>query len=225
MIQPIGPEVLVVQVLHRGRDPGPHVHAVGDVTDGDLVLAMMRPQHLPRLARHPPVQVRNPVGVPGHLEREHRHAQRLAVILGADPPEAEELLARQAQRAPQGLEVLVDQLGREAIVPGVDGGVGGEHRRLRHVLGHRPEVRPRGLHAQACELERGEGAVPFVQMQPAPVDAGRPQRPHAAHPEQQLLTDAHPLITEVKARPQPRGSRPSFRRRRCPAREAGCARR
>ena len=52
-----------------------------------------------------------------------------------DPSEAEELLARQAERAAQGLEVLVDEIGGEAIVAGVDGGVGGEDGGLRHLLG------------------------------------------------------------------------------------------
>ena len=56
VIAPIRAHVLGVQILHRGRQPGADVHAVGDVADRDLVFAVVRPQHLPRLARDPAVQ-------------------------------------------------------------------------------------------------------------------------------------------------------------------------
>ena len=174
------------------------MHAVRDVADRDLVLAVVRPQHLPRLARDAPVQRGDAVRVARHLERQHRHAQRLAVVLGPDAPEAEELVLRQAQRAAQRLEVIVDQLGREAIVAGVDRRVGREHRALRDLLRAGPEVGAGQLHEQARVLQRRERAVPLVQVQPAPVDAGRAQRAHAAHAQQQLLADADALVAEVE---------------------------
>ena len=116
------------------------MHAVGDVADRDLVLAVVRPEHLPRLARDAAVQRRDAVRVARHLERQHGHAQRLPVILGADAAETQELVLRQAQRAAQRFQVVVDQLGREAIVARVDRRVRGEHRALRDLLGAGPEV-------------------------------------------------------------------------------------
>ena len=52
---------------------------------------------------------------------------------------------------------------------------------------------------QARVLQRGEGAVPLVEVQAAPVDAGGAQRAHAAHAQQQLLADADALVAEVEA--------------------------
>ena len=64
---------------------------------------------------------------------------------------------------------------------------------------HGPEVRPGLLHQEAGVFQRREGAVPLVQVQAAPVDAGRAQRAHAAHAQQQLLADADALVAEVEA--------------------------
>ena len=147
VLAPVGAHVLRVEILHRRREPGADVDAVGDVADRHLVLAVVRPEHLPRLARDAPVQRRHAVRVARHLERQHGHAQRLAVVLGADAPEAQELVLRQAQRAAQRLEVIVDQLGREAVVAGVDRRVRREHRALGDLLRAGPEVGAGQLHA------------------------------------------------------------------------------
>ena len=199
VVAPVGAHVLRVEVLHRGREPGAHVDAVGDVADRDFVLAVVRPQHLPRLARDAPVQRRHAVRVARHLERQHGHAQRLAVILGADASEAQEFVLGQPQRPAQRLQVIVDQLGREAVVARVDRRVRREHRALGDLLGAGAEVGAGQLHQQARVLQRGEGAVALVQVQAAPVDAGRAQRAHAAHAQQQLLADADALVAEVQA--------------------------
>ena len=105
----------------------------------------------------------------------------------------------QAQRAAQRLQVIVDQLGREAIVAGVDRRVRREHRALGDLLRAGPEVGAGQLHQQARVLQRREGAVALVQVQAAPVDAGGAQRAHAAHAQQQLLADADALVAEVEA--------------------------
>ena len=114
-------------------------------------------------------------------------------------PEAQELVLRQAQRAAQRLQVVVDQLGREAVVARVDRRVGREHRALRDLLRAGPEVGAGLLHQQARVLQRRERAVALVEVQPAPVDAGGAQRAHAAHAQQQLLADADALVAEVEA--------------------------
>ena len=224
VLAPVGRRCAVVEVLHRRREPGAHVDAVGDVAHRDLVLAVVRPQHLPRLARDAPVQRRDAVRVARHLERQHRHAQRLAVVLGADAAEAEELLARQPQRAAQRIQVIVDQLGREAVVAGVDRRVRGEDRALRDVLRAGAEVGAALLHAQARVLQRGERAVPFVEVQARPSGcrrrAARGCRPRPA------AAPAGCGCAGRRSRGAPRagGSPRSCRRRRCRAAGAGCAR-
>jgi len=104
----------------------------------------------------------------------------------AAPGQPHELLFRQAQRQAQRFEVFLDQIRREPIVARVDRRVRGEDRRLRHVLRHRPEVRAGFLHAQTCVLERGESAVAFVEMKPAPVDARGAQGADAAHAQEEF---------------------------------------
>ena len=121
------------------------------------------------------------------------------MILGADAAETQELVLRQTQRAAQRFQVVVDQLGREAIVAGVDRRVGGEDRALGDLLGAGPEVGAGQLHAQAGVLQGGERAVAFVEVQPTPVDAGGAQGADAAHAQQQLLADADALVAEVEA--------------------------
>ena len=199
VLAPVGADVLRVEVLHGGRQPGPDVDAVGDVANWHLVLAVVRPEDLPRLSGDAAVQRGDAVRVARHLERQHRHAERLTVIVGADAPEAEEVRLREPQRASQRLEVVVDQLGREAVVARVDRRVRGEHRVLRDLLGAGAEVRAGLLHQEARVLEGGEGAVPLVEVQAAPVDARGAQRADAAHAQEQLLPDADALVAEVEA--------------------------
>ena len=148
------------------------------------------------------MQRRHRVRVARHLEGQHRHAQRLLAVLGAYAPEAQKILLRQPQRPAQRIEVTVRQLRGEPVVARIHGRVGGENGALRHVLGGAGEVRPRRFHAQPRVLQRGEGAVPLVQVQAAPVDARGVQRADAAHAQQQLLADADALIAEVQPRRQ-----------------------
>ena len=54
------------------------------------------------------------------------------------------------------------------------------------------------LHPLADGLERGEGAVPFVQMIHAGRDAQGLQRPHAAHAGHQFLADARAVVAAVE---------------------------
>ena len=126
------------------------------------------------------------------------------MVVGTDAPQAHEFFARQPERLPERLEVLVHQAGRKAIVAGIDRRVRGEDRALGDFLRARLEVGSGRLHAQTCGLERREGAVAFVEVQDAPIDAGGTQRANAAHTEQELLANADALIAEV----EPRGELP-----------------
>ena len=61
---------------------------------------------------------------------------------------------------------------------------------------------PLGRHPLADHLQPGEGAVPFVQVEHARVDAQRLQRADAADAQQQLLADAHAVVAAVEPRRQ-----------------------
>ena len=123
-------------------------------------------------------------------------------ILRSHPAQPQELLLRQTQREAQRFQVFLDQVGRKAIVARVHRRVRGEHRGLRHVLGHLPEICPGFLHAQTRVLERGESAVALVEVKPAPVDARGTQSADTAHAQEKLLPDAHALVAEIQPRSQ-----------------------
>jgi hypothetical protein len=75
-----------------------------------------------------------------------------------------------------------------------------------HLRGHTaqrfPDVDALGRHALAHELERREGAVPFVEMYDTRRNPHRAKRSYAAHAEQQFLSNANTLIAAVQQRGQ-----------------------
>ena len=84
-------------------------------------------------------------------------------------------------------------MGREAIVPGGNRRVRGEDRLAGDAAHGLFQRQPLADHPLPHEFQRGEGAMPFVQMNHARHDAQRLERPHAADAEQQLLANPHAL--------------------------------
>ena len=101
-----------------------------------------------------------------------------------------------------GPEVLVDEGGGEAVVAGRHGRVGGEDDLRRDAAQGFPRVDAFDDHALADDLERGERAVAFVEMEDARRDAERRQGAHAADAEQQFLPDADAVVAAVEPRRQ-----------------------
>src|SRR5215470_2026597 len=66
---PVGPEVVVEQLLHRRRHPGRRVHAIGHVPDGHVLNGAIRPDRMPHAARHFTVAPRHAVGGPASTQR------------------------------------------------------------------------------------------------------------------------------------------------------------
>ena len=136
------------------------------------------------------------------LERQHRHAERLAAVRRVDAAEPHEALVVEPERFAQRTEVLVDERRREAVVAGRHRRVRREDDLRRDAADRLPRVDAFGGHPLAHELERGERAVALVQVQDAGRDAQRRQRAHAADAEQQLLPDADALVAAVEPRRQ-----------------------
>ena len=97
-----------------------------------------------------------------------------------------------------GPKMLFDHVAGKAVVAG-------RHRRVGRedgLAGHRPQGFVEGLsvvlHPLANHLQRGKGAVPFVQMIHAGRDPQRPQRSHAADPQHQFLPDPDPLVAAIQ---------------------------
>ena len=132
------------------------------------------------------------------LERQHRHAEPFTRVVRVHASERQERVIRQPQAVAHRTEVLLDEVGREAIVACRHRRVRGEH----HLRGHAPrgffEADAFGVHAAANELERRERAVPFVEMDDAGRDAERGQRLDPADAEQQLLADADAIVAAVE---------------------------
>ena len=99
-------------------------------------------------------------------------------------------------------EVLLDELGTEAVVAGGDRGMGREAGHGGHVAHGLAEGDLLGLHLGADHLQAGEGAVPLIQMDHGRGNPHRVQGSDAADAQQQLLPDAHAGVAPVEARGQ-----------------------
>ena len=195
---PVERQHAVVQRADLRRQPGRHVNAVRDVPDRDFFFAAPRPEIGPHPAADDAVQARDGVRPPAELERQHRHAERFLLVLRLDAPQAHQRIVLEPQLVALRPEVLFDQLGAEAVVPGGDGSVrreGAHGRRLAQRLVERQVV---FFHPLADDFEPGEGRVPFVHVDHARLDPHRRQGPHAADPQDDLLADARPLVAAVQ---------------------------
>ena len=86
--RPVGAEMPLVHLAHLRREPGLHVDAVGDVADRHVILAQAGIERHPHRARYVSVQRGHGVGPPARLQRQHRHAELLALIVRVDAAEA-----------------------------------------------------------------------------------------------------------------------------------------
>ena len=163
-VGPVGAQVAVVNLVHLRRQPGLHVHAVGDVTDRHAFLGHARVQAGPHGARDVTVQRRDRVGAARQLQRQHGHAERLAVIARVLASQRQQRVGRKAQRVAQRAEVFLDQLRREPIVAGRNGRVRCEDDLRRDAADALLGSNAFGRHAVSDQFERGKGAVAFVEM-------------------------------------------------------------
>ena len=114
VVGPVDAHVAAVELPHLGREPGVHVHAVGDVADGHLVGGALGPQRPPHLPGDVAVDRRHGVGVPARPQGQHGHAEVFALVVGIDATEAHEVVLGQAERLAQRPDVLFDQRCRES---------------------------------------------------------------------------------------------------------------
>ena len=201
-LHPVGAEVAVVDEAHLRREPGVDVHAVGDVADGNVLLAHAREERHPHRARDVTVQRRHRVGAMTALEREHGHAELFARVVRVHASEREEGVVGQPERVAQRAEVLFDEVGRKAIVAGRHRRVRREHDLRGHAARGFVDADAFGLHPAANQLERGKRTVPFVEVNDTRRDAERGQRLDAADAEQQFLPDANAVVAAVEPRRQ-----------------------
>ena len=119
-----------------------------------------------------------------------------------DAAPAHELLVVEPERSRSGPRCSSISSRGEAIVARGHRRVRGEDDLRRDAAERLVGVDAFGGHALPHELERGEGAVAFVQMHDARRDAERCERADAADAEQQLLADADALVAAVEPRRQ-----------------------
>ena len=94
--------------------------------------------------------------------------------------------------------MLFDQAAVEAVVAGGHGRVRGEDGVLGHFAQRVVEAQAVVLHPLANGFQRGERAVPFVQVIDARRDAQGLQRPDAADAQHQFLADAGAVVAAVE---------------------------
>ena len=177
--QPVVPERAVEQRAHRLADPRRHVHAVRDVADRHRLHGLVRPQLVPHLPRDAAVTRADAVRRAAEPQGRLGHAERLLEIARMGPPELDQQVRRRPQVGGHHVEHRRHLRRRVRVVAGWDRRVRGEHRPQPRVL----EV----AGAVGRELDRRERRVALVQVDHARIDPERPQRAHAADPEQRVL--------------------------------------
>ncbi len=128
-------------------------------------------------------------------------------LCGSTRPRPISCCKRDAELIAQRAQVLFDQAAVEAVVSGRHRRVRGEDRVLGDFAQGVVEAQAVVVHPLANRFERGERAVPFVQVIDARRDAQRPQRSHAADAEHQLLANSRAMVAAV----QPAGQLAIFR--------------
>ena len=176
-LHPVGGEIAVVKLLHLPRQPALDMHAVGDVADGNFLFHAPRPEVRPHPPRNMAVQIAHGVRAARELESQHGHAERFVVVLRLDAADAHQLVERDAQLVAQRSEMLFDQVLVEAVVSGGHGRVRGEDRMLGDIAQRGVEGHAVVLHPLAAGFQRGERAMPFVQVINAGRDAQRLRAP------------------------------------------------
>ena len=134
------------------------------------------------------------------LQPQNRHAERLLKIGRLLAPKAHEVLLRESQFFAQRPQMLLDQIGVEAVVTR-------RHRRVRRKDHLARNLARRGikvdaffLHTAAHRLEDGEAAVTLIQMQDSGSDAHRLQSAESANAQQQLLPNARTRVAAIETR-------------------------
>ena len=169
------------------------MHAVGDRLD------RVAGQLLPCLGGGRAVQLRHRVRVGRVAEHEGGHVERRVRVVGVAATELQQL----ARLGPSGREPVVERAGHqlavEHLVAGGDRGVDGEHRiaadAAKGLAGRQAGLGGDELAGALDEQERG---VPLVEVPHRRVDAERPQGPHAADAEDELLAQPHLASADVQ---------------------------
>ena len=176
------------------------MHAVGDVADGNLILAVAkRVQHLPHAAAHAAVQRADAVGLARTFQRQDRHAKRLPLVGRVHPAQRQQCFAVDAELLAILAHDVVEHVWIESIMSG-------RHRRVRGKDSPRggfaecfPQADVVAFRPPVSQLEHRKRAVAFVEVNHARFAADGFQRPHAADAQQQLLQQAHPFAAAVQA--------------------------
>src|ERR1700727_1806413 len=121
-------EMTVVKPRHLRRQPGRHMDTIGDVADGHGFFRLAVKEALPHGSGYLAVERRNGIGAAGKQEPNHGHAERLVLIGRILAAKAHQSFEANAKLITQWPEVLLNQIGRKAVVTrGARRGGGKEH--------------------------------------------------------------------------------------------------
>ncbi len=142
------------------------------------------------------MEVADRVRAAGQAEREGRHVELRGVAIDPEP-QVEDILDGHAAVFEEGTGDAPHEIGVEPLVAGRDRGVDGEHAVASDVgpgVGECPACRD-VLAGALGEEERG---VPLVEMPDGGGETERPDGPHAADAQDQLLVEAHLTTADVQ---------------------------
>ena len=145
------------------------------------------------------MQFADAVGDVGQADGQHGHAERLVLIAGVLPAQAEELVAADLELGDVAAEIVLDELRSEHVVAGGNGRVRGEDGAGGDGLAGGVEVdRPCSSISDADALQAAKGTMPLVHVADGRRLAQGAQGHDAADAQHHLLADAHVAVAAVQ---------------------------
>ena len=144
--------------------PAEQVNAVGDMADGDLLDRLVRIQAMPHVPADAPMQFADGIGRAGELQRQHRHAKRLLVVLRIDPAQLHQLGERRRHLRAEPVQRIVHQIRAEAVMAGLHWRMRRENAFGLRLASASGKLFPAAIFSRA-KFQRQEGSVPFVHVE------------------------------------------------------------
>ena len=170
--------------------------SIGDRPDRPFLVRDAGPERSPHLAGDLPVALADRVHGAGTAQGQGRHVEIwLAIVIS----QRQESIAPFACRLPEARKLAIHQMEGEDVMPGGNGGVGGEDGCVANLpQGIQEALAP--LDMLADSFEHRESRVPFVEVPNGGIVAKRAHCPDSAHPENDLLLQTHLPLADVQAR-------------------------
>src|SRR5579859_958272 len=198
-LDPVSAQMAIVEAEHLRSEPRGNMHAVSDMSDGNLVLGLSAEQAGPHGSRNFAVQRGHRIGAARKPQGKHGHAKQFVGVAGMFAAEPKQTFLGKTQRLAQRSNMFLDQPGVESVVPGRNWRVGGENHFARNPRYRSIEGDAFILHPHANGFQNRKSTVALVQMKHARSNSQGFQGAQAPNTQQKFLANADAQISAVQA--------------------------